>query len=72
MRHWTIAYPDEHNNHIEETLSEDQIIAEYWEYWCGKMRQVGREHLISRERCIEDWCVIHWAWEKNKDQNNGL
>lgn len=45
------------------TLTEDQIIEEYWDYWCSQMRKVGREHLITKERCIEDWVTINWAVE---------
>ena len=29
----------------------------------GKMKEIGREAEATRERCIEDWCVIHWAIE---------
>jgi len=43
--------------------SEDDIISEYWDYWCDKVRKVNRDHLISRENCIDDWVVVNWAWE---------
>ena len=61
MKLYEIAYPDENNNDIVEVLTEDEIIAQYWEYWSGKMKEIGREADITRERCIEDWSVIHWA-----------
>ncbi len=77
VRYWTIVYPDEHNNTIYETLSEDEIIAQYWDYWYGKMcAKFGKEHVdanYSRRECIEDWCVIHWAWENtDAESSNGL
>ena len=28
-----------------------------------KMKELGREHLISKENCIEDWVTVHWAYE---------
>jgi hypothetical protein len=61
MKLYEIAYPDEHNNDTIEILTEDEIIATYWEYWIRKMQEIGREAEATRERCIEDWCVIHWA-----------
>ena len=48
---------------VDYYRTEDQIIAEYWDYWCGRMRKVGKEDMISRERCIEDWITVHWAME---------
>lgn len=50
----------------ERILTEDQIIAEYWDYWCSQMRKVSKEDMISRERCIEDWITVHWAMEVTK------
>jgi hypothetical protein len=44
-------------------ISFDQIITDYFEYWCEKMKRIGKEDLISKERCVEDFCVVHWAWE---------
>ena len=65
MKLYEIAYPDEAGNDIVEVLTEDEIIASYWEYWKGRMESVGRHDLITRERCIEDWVTIHWAAEVN-------
>jgi len=68
MRYWTIVTPDynilwqEYNKW--ETLSEKDILDYYWDWWSGKMKEVGKQELISEERCIEDWCVVHWA-ERN-------
>ena len=47
----------------EYVLTEAQIFEEYWEYWCAQMRKVGRESMISRERCLEDWITVNWASE---------
>lgn len=77
MRYWTIVYPDFHPT-IEdydivkwETLSDQEILNYYWDYWSGKMRELGRDSLITHERCIEDWCIVHWAsrnyWREMKE-----
>lgn len=56
-------YKYEEPNHDPVVLSEDQIINSYYQLWSKKMKELGREQLISREKCIEDWCTIHWASE---------
>jgi len=76
MRYWTICYPDVNTlgqdyNHWE-TLSDQDILDQYWVYWFVKMinNQQPLEELTS-ERCIEDWCIVHWAernyWREMKD-----
>ena len=65
MKLYEIAYPDENDNDVIEILTEDEIIASYWEYWSGKMKEIGKEAEATRDRCIEDWCVVHWAVEVN-------
>lgn len=47
----------------DKIISEEEIIKEYFPYWKGRMQRVGREELISKERCIEDFCTVHWAFE---------
>ena len=66
MKYWTIVFPGECGQHVQETWSEDQIIESYYKYWYGKMVQVNRHDLISRELCIDDWCVVHWAEETDE------
>lgn len=66
MRYYTICYLGEFNQHVEETFSEDQIIKSYFDYWSDKMKEIGKEHMISKEKCIEDWIVVHWAVETDK------
>lgn len=45
------------------TLTEQQVLDEYYDHWCNLMRKVGKEDLISKELCVEDWCTVHYAWE---------
>ena len=46
------------------TVSEQQILDSFYDFWVEKMKKIGKESLISKEKCIEDWVTIHWAWEE--------
>ena len=70
MKYWTIAYPGEYGQHVVEIFSEDQIIDSYFRYWCIKMIESGKGDDISRDRCIDDWIVVHWAKETDKWGND--
>lgn len=66
MRYWTIVEPVFGGDQFRAsyvTLSEDEILNQYWDYWSKKMKQSGYLELISKEKCIEDWCNLYWAWE---------
>ena len=65
-RYWTIVFPGEHGQHVQETWNEDQIIKSYYTYWVGKMLENCVRGEISRENCIEDWCMVHWAVETDQ------
>lgn len=71
MKYWTIAYPDENDNDVVETLSEDEILAEYWNYWYGRMcEKFGKEYVdanYTKSDCIDDWTVLHWAVESTPE-----
>lgn len=70
MKYWTIAYPGLSGEPLVETLSEDEIIAEYYPYWSSKMiEKYGKEQFEKTwcERdCISDWVIIHWAEESDE------
>lgn len=66
MKYWTIVFPGEHGQHVQETWSEDQIIESYYSYWHQKMVMNLQHGDLSRDRCIEDWCVVHWATETDQ------
>lgn len=67
MKYWTIVYPDENENAVFETLSEDEILKQYWDYWYGRMcKKYGKEHVdenYCHQDCIDDWTCLHWAVE---------
>lgn len=63
MKKYSFGWPDENGNHVEEILTEEEIIEQYFEYWSGRMKEVNKEHLISRENCIDDFILVNWAIE---------
>ena len=63
MKHYTISFPGEFGQDVTEVWNEDQIIDSYFRYWSIKMIESGHGEEVSRERCIEDWIVVHWAVE---------
>lgn len=62
-KRWSISFPGEFGQDVVETWTEEQILKSYYIYWSTKMIENGLGNDISKERCIEDWCVVHWAWE---------
>ena len=66
MRYYSFNEHDEDGGRIV-TLSEDEIKARYWDYWYGKMTdKYGKEHVDANycwEDCLDNWIVVHWAWE---------
>ena len=63
MKKYSIISPDESGNCIEEVYTEKEILDSYFESWCKRMREVGKENQISEANCLEDWIVINWAKE---------
>jgi len=47
-------------------MTEEQILSEYWAWWSMSMANKfgSNSDLITKQNCIEDWVVVHWAWEK--------
>lgn len=69
MKYYSIAYLDGDIDVIE-TLSEEEILSEYWDYWYDRMcKKFGKEHVDAnycRQDCIDDWIIVHWAWESTE------
>lgn len=64
MRYWLYVEPaGKTSEPIFVIMSDKAILAEYWDYWCERMRSVGKADLINKEDCILDWATIHWASE---------
>lgn len=44
-------------------ISAAEILRDYYPGWADKMQAVGKAHLMTPEACLEDWQIVHWAWE---------
>ena len=71
MRYWCYnEYTEDPDANSVVTKSEDEILHEYWPHWYSKMcKKYGREHVdenYSFHDCLDDWIVVHWAWESKE------
>ena len=68
MRFWSFVEMD--TNTLGEmftrwvTMSDQEILDYYWDYWSSKMLAEGPNDMCTFENCIDDFCLIHWA-ERN-------
>lgn len=63
MKSYTVVYPDDEGNAIEEVVTEREIIDSYFDYWSQQMVMSGKAHQVSYKNCIEYWVTINWAME---------
>lgn len=68
MKYYSYAYYDpDPEKRMVKTLSEQEILDEYWDYWKECMEKKFKKEFNRDEAnklgCITDWCVVHWAWE---------
>lgn len=63
QRRWSYIYPGENDEAVEEILTEDEILREYYPYWSAQMTRVGKSDMLTAQNCIDDWVMIHWAKE---------
>jgi len=72
MRYYSYNEPemDTSGNVIENkviTVSEEEIRKDYYSYWYDRMCQKFGKDIVDKnysfEDCLEDWVVVHWAWE---------
>ena len=67
MKYWTIVFPGEEGQHVQETWSEEQIIKSAWyRNWVLMMVQADKAHLMDNKTAIDDWVVVHWAQETDQ------
>lgn len=71
MKYYTIVNPLSPDPIV---FSEEDILADYWEYWKKQMEEIKKKHSnykyvpITKEECIKDWVVVNWAWESTKEE----
>jgi hypothetical protein len=62
-RKWTTVDPDENGNPVYTTLTETEILEQYFGFWSTEMRKRGKGKQISHQNCIEDWVIVQWAYK---------
>lgn len=70
MKYYRVQSFSEETGAIEEVLSEQDILDQYWPYWVTQMaKKFGPCHpSITHQNCIDDFVVVHWAWETKLDE----
>jgi hypothetical protein len=72
MRYYSYNEPDENEDNVVITVSEDDVRETYYPFWKGKMiAKYGEEEYNKRwsfEDCLQDWIVVHWAWESHNER----
>jgi hypothetical protein len=77
MRYWSYNEYDPDSPLADETggyvvtLSEKEILDRYWDYWCKRMYEVGKDPEVHTfQDCIDDWVIVNWAWESTNDTSS--
>ena len=68
MRYWSYNEQTESlDDAVVVTVSDDDILDMYWAWWYSKMCEKFGKEVVDRDYtkqdCIDDWVVVHWAWE---------
>lgn len=69
MKYWTYVEYGKEGKEETRTLSEAQIIKQFFPWWSKRMREADKGHLINHQNCIDDWVVINWAWRGKKNDS---
>ena len=74
MKYWLYAEPaGKSNEPVWTIMSEDAIIACYWDYWESRMVAYNKSQglpvleNVTRNNCIYDWVVVNWAQEATEE-----
>lgn len=59
---WQYTEPGDDGKAVTKVVTDAEIMATFYPWWCSQMEKVGKAHFISPQTCIEDWVVVHWAW----------
>lgn len=59
-RRWTyVDYYEDPSIPEYHTLTEAEILREYWPYWSERMQELGRRP--NPLDCVMDWVIANWA-----------
>jgi hypothetical protein len=63
MKYWKYVDGDDGSLFGYQTVSEADIIKDFFPDWERDMIAMGREEEISHENCIQEWVVYFGAWQ---------
>lgn len=67
MRYWSYNELEDDGSNLVVTLSEDEILNQFYPYWSSRMIAKFGQEVFERDwckkDCIDDWVVVNWAWE---------
>jgi hypothetical protein len=63
LKRYKYVEPGDNNEPVEVILTEKEILDFYYDYWSMSMDRIGKNDEISKENCIIDFCIVHWAVE---------
>jgi hypothetical protein len=63
MKYWKYVDGDDGSVFGYQTVSEADIIRDFFPAWERDMRAMGREEEISHENCIQEWVTYFAAWQ---------
>lgn len=71
MKYWSYNELEDDGSNLVVTLSEDEILNQFYTYWSSRMiKKFGQEAFDrdwSKQDCIDDWVVVNWAWESTAE-----
>ena len=70
MKKYIYEEPDKDGNNIKVIKTEEEILENYWKYWSSIMERLNKHSEITKENCILDWCVVHWAYSQEENDND--
>jgi hypothetical protein len=65
MTSWRHVEPGPDLEPVYITMTEDEILDTFWDYWVSQMQRVGKLPMVTEANCIEDYVVVHWAEKVN-------
>jgi hypothetical protein len=69
-KYYTYVEPGWDDEPVYHTWSEQDIRKEWYPYWDEQMaKKYGASYKdkYNFQDCVEDFCIVHWAWKSDKN-----